>query len=133
MAVPKRRPKPNVIPLSSAPLAESAEPVDFTKYEFRELMVLRRELQEEIERRQSEEITKIREELAARASDLGISVGDLAAPFLPNSGRQTKPRVKGAALFRGPDGREWSGRGPRPQWLRNLIQDGRTIEDFRIS
>lgn len=36
------------------------------------------------------------------------------------------------AKFRGPNGESWSGRGLAPKWLKALIAEGKTKEEFAI-
>jgi DNA-binding protein H-NS len=38
----------------------------------------------------------------------------------------------GKARYRSADGKEWSGFGPKPAWLKAAIEAGKTAEDFRI-
>jgi DNA-binding protein H-NS len=37
-----------------------------------------------------------------------------------------------AAAYRDAAGHEWGGRGPRPQWLRDALAAGETLEKFRV-
>lgn len=46
-------------------------------------------------------------------------------------GAKTVPTVS-QSLFRDDSGRSWAGRGKRPQWLRDALAAGRTLEDFRV-
>jgi len=43
-----------------------------------------------------------------------------------------KSKVKSAAAFADDSGNVWSGRGPRPRWLRDALNAGRSIEEFRV-
>jgi DNA-binding protein H-NS len=87
------------------------------------------------------------------ASDLGLgrkTAGKSAAT--KNPGRKAAAKVakgplkgplkaalKGAAksslngtLYRDETGRTWVGRGKRPQWLREQLAAGRSLEDFKV-
>jgi DNA-binding protein H-NS len=83
------------------------------------------------------------------ASDLGLgrkTAGKSAATKKP--GRKAAAKVakgplkaalKGAAkgtlngtLYRDEEGRTWVGRGKRPQWLRDQLAAGRSLEDFKV-
>jgi DNA-binding protein H-NS len=47
--------------------------------------------------------------------------------------RETKhPKGKQPAKYRGPDGEEWSGKGPAPKWMKPLLAKGKTKADFLI-
>ena len=41
-------------------------------------------------------------------------------------------KPKGTAKFRDADGNVWVGRGPRPQWLRDALARGRSLQDFAV-
>jgi DNA-binding protein H-NS len=40
-------------------------------------------------------------------------------------------RAAGTQAFADEHGNAWSGRGPRPRWLRDVLTAGRSIEEFR--
>ncbi|MGP0042762.1 MAG: H-NS family nucleoid-associated regulatory protein [Rhodomicrobium sp.] len=42
------------------------------------------------------------------------------------------PRGKQPPRYRGPNGEEWSGRGPSPRWMKPFLAKGKTKEDFLI-
>lgn len=60
-----------------------------------------------------------------RRSDAGVTRGAKKKP----AGKK-KPAAK--VQFRH-EANEWSGRGPRPMWLRELVEAGRDPEEFRVS
>lgn len=53
-----------------------------------------------------------------------VTVAKLAKPTTKSSGKATAPR------FSDGDGQVWSGRGPRPRWLREELAHGRSLEEF---
>lgn len=50
------------------------------------------------------------------------------------SGAQPKPAKAGAAraAYQDESGNTWSGRGPRPQWLKAALASGKSLEDFAV-
>ena len=103
----------------------------FEDRSFASLIELRRQIDEEIGRRKAVEIENLRAKVAESANALGVSVHELFG--LPPAKRETKhARGRQPAQYRGPNGEEWSGRGPSPQWLKQLLARGRTKENFRI-
>lgn len=74
----------------------------------------------------------------------GLTAGDLkfastsATAVSPSASKKTKAtNGKGRAAAKGAkfsdgQGNQWSGRGPRPAWLREAIAAGRTLESFAI-
>ncbi len=88
-------------------------------------------------------IGKIKEAIAVyelTAEDLGFD-GKAAARRGP-AARRGRPAAKGktaakardAAVvkFRDEAGNTWGGRGPRPQWLRDALGAGKTLQDFAV-
>ena len=61
------------------------------------------------------------------------SVG--AAPEHQGASRSSKKKAGGKtavkAMYRDDSGNSWSGRGPRPRWLKQAIEDGKTLEAMR--
>ena len=43
-----------------------------------------------------------------------------------------KGRTARAAKFRDDAGNTWGGRGPRPQWLRDALAAGKSLQDFAV-
>src|SRR4030095_14385499 len=44
---------------------------------------------------------------------------------------KAKPVTHAAAKFSDGQAKEWSGRGPRPHWLREALSAGRSLEEFK--
>lgn len=56
--------------------------------------------------------------------------------FVPvNNDPFGRTRAKHAPKFRDPANpfQTWSGYGPRPQWIRSYLAEGRVLDDFRIT
>jgi DNA-binding protein H-NS len=85
-------------------------------------------------------LAQLREQMAAygiTAEDLSRAPakparpkGALAAAASPAKGK--KPVVRAPAKYRGINGQEWSGKGITPKWLKDLLVDGKTLEDFLV-
>lgn len=87
-------------------------------------------------------LAQLREQMAA----YGITAEELsrpaprapkpkAAPAKPaaSAPKGKKPAVALPAKYRGPQGQEWSGRGPTPKWLKDLQAESKIGGDFQIS
>ncbi len=77
-------------------------------------------------------IERIREAIGAHgisAAELGLA-GRGAAPRAkaPKAGAGKRP----AARYSDGAGGTWGGIGKRPQWLRDALAAGRTLDDFRV-
>ncbi|MEJ7930560.1 H-NS histone family protein [Ramlibacter sp. AN1015] len=113
------------------------------------------EIQEEIARLQREaeevreaELAEVIERINKAIEVYGLRPEDLSFPR-GGSGRaaSASPRASGpsqraarpagrsgragAAKYRDDQGNTWGGRGPRPQWLRDALQAGKSLDDFR--
>ena len=85
-------------------------------------------------------IERIREAISAynlTASDLGLGGkrGPRPGAKRRGPGRKAKAAKRGVARpakFRDESGNVWGGRGPRPQWLRDALANGKKLEDFAV-
>lgn len=83
----------------------------------------------------------IEKTLAARGRELERQLGLLGGETRTRRGRPPglpgRPSVlKGKKVtpkYRGPNGETWAGRGATPRWLRALIDEGHSIEEFGIA
>ena len=84
------------------------------------------ELQKQAEEVRRQEIAQVIADIKATMAQYGITVADLASPA-----KRTGSVVK--AKYRDPvSGKEWSGRGIQPKWLREAVAAGRTREEFAV-
>jgi len=96
------------------------------------------ELQREAEKLRRDEvdavIARIKEAIQVyglTSEDLGLS-GAVKAKSRPTRTTAKATTKSRSAKFRDSEGNEWSGRGPRPKWLRAALAAGRSLEDFAI-
>ena len=96
----------------------------------------------------SREFDKTVEEIRAKMEAFGITAKDLQTVKRGSRGAKGKKAVAGrklagkaaskaagstvAAKYHGPNGETWTGRGLTPRWLKSLLEQGRTKEDFAI-
>jgi DNA-binding protein H-NS len=94
------------------------------------------------------EFDKTVEEIRSKMDAFGITAKDLQTVKRGTRGAKGKkasvagkPSRKGAskaagstvaAKYHGPNGETWTGRGLTPRWLKSLLEQGRTKEDFAI-
>jgi len=84
-------------------------------------------------------IGRIREAITAyglTATDLGFATkgkpGRKPAAAAKKRGR--KPGKAGSVIkYRNDSGGSWVGRGKRPQWLRDALANGKTLQDFAVN
>lgn len=75
------------------------------------------------------ERSEAKQKVAALAGDLGFSVGELFS-----SGRGRGTAGKSGIKYRNPKNpsETWTGRGRKPNWLVEQLENGVDIEDFAI-
>lgn len=78
---------------------------------------------ERLERNQKA-VQSLRDDVYRQAKLLGVSVEDVFHGVTITK----KAKIK----YRDNNGNEWSGRGIQPNWLRDHIANGRSIEDFLV-
>ncbi len=110
--------------------------IDLSGYNLAELKGLQFDIEKAIKDRQNGDMIKAREEIQAIAKRLGVSVEAL----LGGSGGKAAGKAKGGtgakveAQYQNPAdaSQVWSGRGRKPQWVQNTIENGGKLEDLRI-
>ena len=72
---------------------------------------------------------RLEEFLVFRDGSAGAATENQVAPKLSKKKAGGKTAVK--AMYRDDSGNSWSGRGPRPRWLKQAMADGKTLEAMR--
>ena len=119
--------------------SQTPEADELTTYTFNELLDLNYRLQAELQRRQAAELGAHKEKTRQLARALGITVEQMFglnptadSSRAPRGTRPPKRPIKVA--FRDPLNTDnvAPAKGPKPAWLRNYLDAGRDIEEFRI-
>jgi DNA-binding protein H-NS len=93
--------------------------------------VLKRQAEERRKKEIAGVVGRIREAIAfygLTAADLGLGGG---AARVAKKARAGKASGRGAAKYSDDAGNTWSGRGPRPRWLREALASGQSLEQFQ--
>jgi DNA-binding protein H-NS len=85
-------------------------------------------------------VERIREAISfynLTAADLGLGAKAASAPKAAAKPGRRKSKAKATATvavikFRDEQGRGWVGRGKRPQWLRDALAAGKSLQDFAV-
>jgi DNA-binding protein H-NS len=103
--------------------------IDLREFSFAELQKLKEDIDQEITRRQTEEVRRVRKEIMHLAQSVGMSIEELIKPEVERG--RAKP--EGAPKYVNPDdpSQTWTGRGPRPRWVREALQAGKSLEELR--
>ena len=79
-----------------------------------------------------------RKQVAAQIKALAVSIGYAAELTEISPGQasgNTQKSVKVAIKYRDPDNprHQWTGRGVQPTWLRELLGQGRSLDEFSVA
>ena len=80
-----------------------------------------------------QELAVVIQEIKAKMKDYGITLSDLggSAPSARRTGGSSKS--SSPAKYRGPNGELWAGGlGRKPQWVRDVLAEGKNLDDFLI-
>ena len=106
---------------------------DITK----EIELLQKEAQDLRKKEVAEVVARINEAIAhygLRPSDLkfGGQRPNVNAQVAGTAKKAPDKRKALAAKYRDDKGNAWTGRGPRPRWLRDALEQGKVLEDFAV-
>jgi DNA-binding protein H-NS len=117
---------------------QTPEADELTQYTFNELLDLNFRLQAELQRRQAVELEAHKEKTRQLARALGVTVEQMfgfnTTPASPHAPRGTRrPKRPSKIAFRDPLNTDnvAPAKGPKPAWLKNYLEQGRDIEEFR--
>ena len=79
-----------------------------------------------------------RKEVVAQIKELAASVGytvELTEISPEKAAGSSRKGSKVAVKYRNPENpkHQWTGRGMQPKWLRELIEQGRSLEEFSVA
>lgn len=98
---------------------------------YAELMKQAQALMAEAEQKRKEERSNAIADIKAKMKALGITVADLGGGLAKSAGKASKSAAP--AKYKGPNGELWAGGpGRKPQWVREVLAAGKSIEDYRI-
>ena len=89
----------------------------------------------EAERMREQEIAEAIADIKRKIGLYGLTAADLgfARATGPVSSRPKKAAARSEVKYRGPNGETWSGgRGRKPQWVTQALQQGRKLEEFAV-
>lgn len=105
--------------------------VDLSKYNFKELETLKKDIDKEIQGRRKQDQKEALQEAKKVAERYGFSLTDLVGA--PAKG--SKSSGKGTVRFRHPEdpSKTWSGRGRKPGWVKDWEAQGRDLDELRAA
>ena len=109
--------------------------VDLKPLSLTELKALKARVEKAIERHDKKQKTKALAVVKAKAKELGFSLDELTgAKKAVKPAAKSAPKKPAKAAYRHPDdaSKTWAGRGARPHWLKEALESGKTLDDFKI-
>ncbi|MEW6765064.1 MAG: H-NS histone family protein [Pseudomonadota bacterium] len=106
--------------------------IDLSQFSIEELEELTKRAQATIRQNKAKRASELRRQVEQTAAALGISVAELVG--LDKGAKRSTSGTKVAPKYRNPDNSEqtWTGRGQKPVWLRERLDQGARLEDFLI-
>lgn len=97
---------------------------------FDELLNLRKEVEQELSSRKQAEVVKLRNETLKRCNDFGITVDELFGKV-----GKGKYKAGGGAKYANPSDptQTWTGRGRQPNWIKEAVDGGASLDSFLIN
>lgn len=87
-------------------------------------------LQKQAEEARKQEMAAVVAEIKAKMAEYGITVEDLGTAARSRARRRA---VSGVAKYRNPaTGEQWTGKGRKPAWMVQALQQGRSMDEFKI-
>jgi DNA-binding protein H-NS len=105
--------------------------IDLSKLSIPELQALAQDIETEIVTRRESERQRVLDQMRELAGSIGLSLEEMLGTQ-ERGDRVVKAKV--AAKFRHPDDPSltWSGRGKRPNWVKEWTTSGKAIEDLAV-
>lgn len=104
--------------------------VDLNQYDYQGLKDLRAQIDRELEVRQRSEQEAAVRQIKEIADRVGVPVDQL----LGMAGKGRAPKASKNVKYRDPadSSRTWSGRGRKPRWIEEYINQGRNMDEFLV-
>ena len=98
---------------------------------YSELMAQAQALMAQAEQTRKDELASVIADIKAKMKQYGITVADLGGAA--GTKKPAKSKSKAPAKYKGPNGELWAGGpGRKPEWVREALAAGTSIEDYRI-
>lgn len=115
-------------------MSEVIEQIDLSSYSIEELKELVDKAKNEVATKEQNRVQQVRSQIEQLAGELDMSVEEL---MRYDGRRKLKSSVKpvGKIKFQNPANpkQTWTGRGKRPRWLQDALDEGANLEDFALS
>lgn len=103
--------------------------INLTEFSVPELHQLSKDINKEIERRQVEDRRNVSAQMKQLASSIGMTVEEILGLEMAK-----KAKTQGQPKYQNPENPQqtWTGRGKRPNWMKEALEKGKTLEELEI-
>ncbi|WP_090211609.1 H-NS family nucleoid-associated regulatory protein [Litoreibacter janthinus] len=105
--------------------------IDLKPLSLTELKALQARVEKAIARHDKKQKVKALALVKAKAKELGFSLDELTGSKATS---KAAPKKAAKAAYRHPDDatKTWAGRGARPLWLKDALNAGKSLDDFKV-
>jgi len=110
--------------------------IDFSSYSAEELARISELAERQVQAKKEEQIVELRRRAEELARSMGVSVNEVVEMMGARGGVSVARKSPGRAKikYRHPHNSDltWTGRGHRPRWLSEALEQGSRLEDFMV-
>lgn len=109
--------------------------IDVKSMSLKELETLKKRVDKAISTHEKKKRSEALKAIKAKAKTLGYSLSELTGDTKTSSKPAKKaPKKAPKIAYQDPENKDntWGGRGPRPLWLRDAIEAGKTLDEFKV-
>lgn len=103
---------------------------DFDQLNIPELLELQRRIPARIEQLKRESLKNVRGEVEKIAAQHGLALDELISVLNSKGNKLKGQRVEAKYANPANPSQTWSGRGRKPQWVQELLDQGRALEEL---
>lgn len=108
---------------------------DLEQLSDQELENLHAHLQKELEVREENKIKQVENEYRRLAASIGMEPEEVVMQMQRKGAKRTSAQgVRKEVRYQNPDNplQTWAGRGKRPKWLTEKLENGASLEDYKV-
>lgn len=108
--------------------------MDLSNMSLGDLRNLQEQINQEMKKREQQEVQKAREQILAIAQSVGLPLKDLIAAAGRGAKSANANTGSVAARYRNPAdaSQQWTGRGRQPKWVKEWVEGGKSLDDLRL-
>lgn len=104
--------------------------LDISKLTAVQLEQLVKDAQGQIQSRKNEERAALKAQIEKLLADAGYKLSDL---YPPKVNASNKPKASGSQPVKYEyENKQWTGKGPKPGWLKKFIEEGGNLESIQV-